>query len=117
MLNDKSNVVQKRVLLIGEAPFIRPYAEYVFYDSIMNNPHRTGKMVAKVEVTDFDKAEWSFSPDKSCFCTEENGLEVYKNEDPFSDTRIYRTLYDQDRLEFRIDYQQYSNRWDNLTDG
>lgn len=114
MLNDKSTVVQKRVLPIGEDPFIRPYAEYVFYDSIMNNPHRTGKTVAKVEVTDFDKTEWSFSPDKSCFGIEENDLEVYKNEDPFSDTRIYRTLYNRDSLEFRIDYQQYSNRWDDI---
>lgn len=40
---------------------------------------------------------------KSCFCVEENGLEVYKKEDSFSYTRIYRMLYYRDSLEFSED--------------
>jgi hypothetical protein len=114
MHNDESNVAGKKVLPIGEDPFIRPYAEYVFYDSIMNNPYRTGKTVAQIEVSDFDKAEWSFYPNEDLFSLGGNRLEVFKNEDLNSDTRICRPLHSRDCLEFGVDYQQYSNRWDDI---
>ncbi len=105
---------QIKVLPINDDPFIRPYAEYMFYDSIMNNSFRTGKLLAGVAVSDMSQFEWYYCSEPSFSRTDENSVEVFRNENADAYTCMYRELAETDSFEYRIDYQQYSNRWDDI---
>lgn len=97
-------------LPINNNPFVRAYMENIFLDSIMNNDMTTGDCVAKINLSSYEKDEWKKVLNKANIAINGEDIEVeHYSYDSLS--YIYRELHEIDELVFRIDYCQYTNRW------
>lgn len=103
-------------LPINENPYIRPFAENIFIDTIMNNEMTVGKCVAKVQIDQMSQFEWSYMFHHSII--QMNAETIIVEHDSFdSFSAIYRELSEEDVFVCKIEYQQYTNRWDSIVIG
>jgi hypothetical protein len=99
-----------KYLPISDKVKFRTYTYYSYYDAIVSNPYRTGKVAASIKVDDLKKDNWKCSTQKLhikytnkdhiVFCCEDYNLSM--------NGFLYRPLKEIDEQSIKIDYQQYS---------
>lgn len=99
-----------KYLPISDKVKFRTYTYYSYYDAIVSNPYRTGKVAASIKVDNLKKEDWKSSTQKLhikytnkdhiVFCCEDYNLSM--------NGFLYRPLKEIDEQSIKIDYQQYS---------
>lgn len=106
---------RERKLPIAMEPFIRAYPQYCFLDGIMNNSYRTGNCLAKIRIENDNFQKWNMHFRGATYKVEQNTIEIEQEKYILdSEKVIYRNFSEISRVEFHIDYQQYTNRWDGI---
>lgn len=105
-------------LKIGNTPVIRAYAQYLFLDSIINNEDTTGALIAEIDIPFENISEWSFFTNNADIKIESKTLKIYEEKYKFNTKKCaYRKIKNQGQVDdfiCKINYQQYTNIWDNI---
>ena len=104
--------MKKKVLPINENPNIRTFSYYGFTNAIICNDYYTGSTAAKLKVKDFDLYTWksvndslTLIKDEECMLFEAKDYKINMN------ACYYREVLNEDEIQIRIEYQQYSQPW------
>lgn len=100
-------------LPINESPYIRSYTEYAYPHMILNNTFATGEKTFEGVISEKFDDKWIIKSGISGIDVSDNRITV--TEPCFALPKakyIYRTLKKNDQLVLKIEYQQYTNKWD-----
>jgi hypothetical protein len=99
----------KRKLPVSLTPFIRPFASYIFYDSIMNNSAACGDCISKISLSNDDFKNWTTYMEKASFEINENSIEIFQDKYMKGAIKcLYQDLSNTKEITFHVDYQQYT---------
>lgn len=95
---------------------MRAYTYDAYLDAIISNKFRTGKIVASIEIDNYEKKAWKYNSDKLIFRRENRGIIFESSSKYLVDMNgiLYRDLEKDDEVALTILYQQYSQPWGNI---
>ncbi len=102
-------------LPININPYIRAYTEYAYVDMIMNNEETNGRELVRGCVSEKFDNNWIISSEEAQIFIDENRFSVEEDYKAFPRVKhIYRKLKRNDEIVLKIEYQQYTNKWDSV---
>lgn len=106
----------KKYLPISENVRFRTYSYYSYYDAVVSNECRTGKVAAVVSIDGYDETIWKKEEKRLHVVSSGQGNLVFESEKyNFSmEAFVYRPLLMCDEQIIEIKYQQQSQPWGSI---
>lgn len=107
--------ISSKVLPIGKNPCIRVFPEFAFVDMITNNEEFVDDTVLRGAVSETITRNWCIDCEEGQMLF--NDADILVQEPRYAPKclkRAYREAKKNDDLILRIDYQQFTNRWDSV---
>lgn len=106
----------KKNLPITEKTNLRTYTFYSYLDAIIANDFRAGEIAARIIISNYKKYNWIYTAEN--LVRESEGNEIVFRTNRFNiamNAWLFRTLEINDEFELKINYQQYSQPWGNIS--
>ena len=108
--------MKRKILPITQNVRFRTYTYYSYYDAIVSNRFRTGKVAASININGFDEKKWEKKEQKLHIEHSGEGRLIF-NADKYNlsmNALVYRTLKYVDEQTIEIYYQQNSQPWGSI---